>query len=275
MIKKKLFSGLCLAVSLFFLGPWHAGAQEKAAESATPGVDARALLNKAADFLSKAEQFSVTIRAGFDVVQGSGQKIEFGEIRKVTLRRPDRFRSDIERSDGEKGLAVFDGQDITIFNEKQKVFARASKPGDLDGAMTYLLKDLGMRLPLAMMYLSRLPLEIENRVRSVETVEQNTIMDVPCVHLAARTDDVDFQIWVPSEGDPLPRRIVITYRNDILAPQFWANLSEWNLSPNPSDAFFAFSPPKDVRQIPFLAQLNLSVPELAKTKPEIKKGGKK
>ncbi len=214
MTKKKLFSTLCFAVSLFLFATWQARAQEKAPESITSSQDARTLLNKTADFLSKAGQFSVTIRSGYDAIQSSGQKIEFGEIRKVTLKRPDRFRSDIERSDGEKGQVIFDGNEIIVFNEKDKVFAKASKPGDLDGAVTYLLNDLGMRLPLAMMYLSRLPLEIENRVRSVEIVEQSTIMDVPCIHLAARTDDVDFQIWVPEKGDPLPRRIVITYKND-------------------------------------------------------------
>ncbi|SPF45569.1 conserved exported hypothetical protein [Syntrophobacter sp. SbD1] len=273
MIRKKLFSGLCLVVTLFLLATCPARAQESSAESSNPGEDARALLNRTADFLSKAGQFSVTIRSGYDAVQASGQKIEFGEIRKVTLRRPDRFRSDIERSDGQKGLAIFDGKDIIIYNEKDKVYAKASSPGDLDGAVTYLLKDLGMRLPLAMMFVSRLPLEIENRVRSVETVEQTAIMDVPCVQLAARTDDVDFQIWVPSKGDPLPRRIVITYKHDKGQPQFRANLSDWNLSPNPSDQLFVFSPPEDARQIPFLAQIASSVPEPAKKKLQTKKGG--
>jgi hypothetical protein len=275
MIRKKLFSGLCLAVSLLLFATCPARAQESSLESSSSGEDARALLNKTADFLSKAGEFSVNIRAGYDAVQESGQKIEFGEIRKVILRRPDRFRSDIERSDGEKGLVIFDGKDITVFNEKYNVFAKASRPGDLDGAVTFLLKDLGMRLPLAMMYLSRLPSEIQSRVRSVEIVEQNTIMDVPCVQLAARTDDVDFQIWVPSKGDPLPRRIVITYKHEKGQPQFWANLSDWNLSPNLSDQLFTFAPPENARQIPFLAQIASSMPGPAKKKPQIKKGDNK
>jgi hypothetical protein len=224
------------------------------------------MLNKTADFLAKANQFGVTIRTGYDVVQTSGEKVEFGEIRKVSLRRPNQFRSDLERSDGEKGLVVFDGKDITVFNDKQKVYAMASKPGDLDGAVTYLLKDLGMRLPLAMMYLTRLPAEIENRVRSVETVELSSVMDVPCVHLAAQTDDVDFQIWIPAQGDPLPRRIVITYKHANEAPQFWADFSEWNLSPNFPNALFTFSPPEGARQIPFLAQLALAAPRRATAK---------
>jgi hypothetical protein len=275
MTATRLLGGLCLAVSFSLLGSCPAGAQEKAADSSPPAVDARAMLNKTADFLSKADQFSVTIRAEYDVVQTSGQKIEFGEIRKISLRRPDRFRSDFERSDGEKGLMVFDGKTITVFNDKQKVYAVASRPGDLDGAVIYLLKDLGMRLPLAMMYLSRLPAEIDNRVRSVKTVEQSTIMDPPCVHLAVQADDVDFQIWIPAQGDPLPRRIVITYKQAYEQPQFEADFSEWSLSPSFPNALFTFSPPEGAQQIPFLAQLELAGPRRTNAKSSKKGAGTK
>jgi hypothetical protein len=265
MTKRPLLAASCVAVSLLLLGPRPTTAQEAAVPS-PPGVDARAILKSTADFLSKAAQFSVTIRAGYDAVQTSGQKIEFGEIRKVILRRPNEFRSDVERSDGEKGLVVFDGKDITVFTDKQSVYAIASRPGDVDGAVTYLLKDLGMRLPLAMMYLSTLPAELDKRVRSVETVEQSSMMDVPCLHLAAQADDVDFQIWIPAQGDPLPRRIVITYKREKERPQFWADFSEWNLSPNVPDALFTFSPPEGARQIPFLAQLESAAPGDASTR---------
>jgi hypothetical protein len=274
MTGTRFLGRLCFAVSLSLLGSCPAGAQT-AADSPAPAVDARAMLNKTAEFLAKADQFSVTIRAEYDVVQTSGQKIEFGEVRKVSLRRPDQFRSDVERSDGEKGFMVFDGKNITVFNDKQKVYAVASRPGDLDGAVTYFLKDLGMRLPLAMMYLSRLPAEIDNRVRSVQTVEQSTIMDPPCVHLAAQADDVDFQIWIPAQGDPLPRRIVITYKQAYEQPQFEADFSEWSLSPSFPNALFTFSPPEGAQQIPFLAQLELAGPRRANAKSSKKGAGTK
>jgi hypothetical protein len=241
--------------------------------SGTPGSqpDAKALLMRAGDYLAGAKQFSVSIRAGYDVLQETGQKIEFGESRKLTLVRPDRIRVDVERSDGEKGLVLFDGQEITVFSPQDKVYARTPKPGDVDGAIIYLLADLKLRLPLAMMFVTRLPSELERRVRSVDLVEQDTTMDVPCMHLAARTDEVDFQIWVPSQGDPLPRRVVITYKNAPGEPQYWANLSDWNLSPNTPEGFFAFTPPDGVQRIAFLAQLEVAKPDVKK----VKKGGKK
>jgi hypothetical protein len=270
MALRKILIGLCWVLSLQLTIASTIVAQSEApAESAD--AEATNYLNKMADFLAKAEQFSVTLRIGYDVLQESGEKIEFGEIRKLVLRRPDRLRVDIEQSDGDKGLVIFNGKDITAYNEKDKVFASASGPGDLDGAVTYLVSELKLRLPLAMMFVSRLPSELERRVREVETVERSTIMDVPCVHLAARADDVDFQVWIPSDGQPLPRRVVITYKHEDGQPQFWADFFDWNLTPNPSESLFAFTPPEGVQKIPFLAQMETAKHSVEKEK----KGDKK
>ena len=271
MISRKLIMLLALMLSAFLCAVPAFAAQEPA--TGDPGSDAAAmaLLIRMGDFLSQAKQFSVSIRAGYDVLQETGQMIEFGELRKLTLVRPDRIRVDVERSDGEKVLVLFDGQEITVFSPEEKVFARAAKAGDVDHAFLYLLNDLQLRLPLAMMFVTNLPSELERRVRSVQFVEENTIMDVPCVHLSARTNAVDFQIWIPSQGDPLPRRIVITYRDEEGQPQYWANFSEWNLSPNPPEGFFAFTPPEGVQRIPFLSELEVAKPDVE----EVKKGGEK
>lgn len=44
--------------------------------------------------LAETKQFSVTMHMGYDVVQKSGQKIEFSEIRKTTINRPNHLRVD-------------------------------------------------------------------------------------------------------------------------------------------------------------------------------------
>ncbi len=245
-------------------------AQEPPSGAHDSRTGASALLMRMGDFLAQAKQFSVAIRSGYDVLQETGQKIEFGEFRRLTVVRPDHLRVDVERSDGEKALVLFDGQEITVASPEEEVFARAAKPGDVDQAILYLLKDLQLRLPLSMMWVTRLPSELERRVRSVELVEETTITVVPCAHLAARTDEVDFQVWIPSEGDPLPRRIVITYKNEPEQPQFWADFSEWNLSPNPPRDFFVFTPPEGARRIPFLAELEVAKPDV----DTAKNGGK-
>jgi hypothetical protein len=187
-------------------------------------LQAMPILKSMSEYLAHADRFSVTIRDGYDVVQESGQKIEFGEHRIVTISRPDRLRIEVERSDGQKDLVVFDGKDMTIANHN--IYATTSRQGTLDQAIKYAVDDLKIRMPLSLMLLSTLPSELDKLGVSADYVEKTTITDVPCDHLAVRTaGGVDFQVWVAQGSEPLPRRIVITYKDGKGQPQFWADLS--------------------------------------------------
>jgi hypothetical protein len=218
-------------------------------------AEASAILTRMAEFLGGAHGFSVTVRAGYDAVQRSGQKIEFGETRKVTLSRPDRLRVEGERSDGSKMLTVFTGKEIMLIDAASNVYATAPQPGDVDQTIVYFVRDLGMRLPLAVLLVSQLPAELKDRVRSVDYVEKTSILGSTTHHLAARTDTVDFQIWVADGDKPLPQRVVITYRMAKGEPQFWAEFSDWNLAPAIADSTFLAEPPSGAQKVAFAAQL--------------------
>jgi hypothetical protein len=228
-----------------------AAAQPAASESQ---ARAMAVLKRMAEYLAGAKQFSVDLRIGYDVVQDSGEKVEFGERRKVTVRRPDELRVELERSDGSKALLVFDGKDITAYKDTERVYAVTPKPGDIDTAVQYIIRDLDIRLPLALMVVSRFPAVLERRVESADYVERSVVTPVPTDHVAARTAEVDFQVWVAEGDKPLPQRVLITYKTAEGEPQFWADFSDWNLSPDVSKSLFAFTPPQGVQRIPFLVR---------------------
>jgi hypothetical protein len=166
---------------------------------------------------------------------------------------------------------VLVGKEITVYTAKKNVYATVSKPGTLDQAIKYAVDDLKVRVPLALMLLSTLPSELDKLVVSADYVETTTITDVPCDHVAARTSTgVDFQVWVAQGSEPLPRRVVITYKEETGQPQFWADLSNWNLAPKVSDALFTFAPPNGANRIQFLtAAGNAAAPATTK------KGGEK
>jgi hypothetical protein len=255
MNNKSLYLALPVLGLIIMIAP-APGAQEQNSTPSASEQRAMGILKNMSQYLAQAERFSVTIRDGYDAVQQSGQKVEYGEVRKVTVSRPDRLRIEIERSDGEKGLVVFNGKDLTVFTVEKNVYATVSKPGTLDQVIKYALEDLKIRVPLAMMLLSTLPDELDSLVVSADYVETTTITDVPCDHVAARTSrGVDFQVWVAQGSQPLPRRVVITYKEETGQPQFWADLSNWNLAPDVSDALFAFTPPDGADRIQFLAEL--------------------
>ena len=267
---KKRRGRLALLLAILAVPILSAQGQNPAASPAEP--EAMPILKKMSEYLAQAGRFSVNVRNGYDVVQESGQKIEFGEVRKLTVSRPDHLRIETERSDGEKGLVIFDGKQITIYLPNENVYASASKPGTIDETIQYAVSDLKVRVPLAMMLMSTLPSEIDRRVVSADYVEKTTITDVPCDHLAVRTGQgVDFQVWVAQGEQPLPRRIVITYISETGQPQFWADLSDWNLAPEISDALFAFTPPNGAERIQFLAEVRNIVTKASKNK----KGGPK
>ena len=157
---------------------------------------AQAILTRMAEFLGSAQSFSFNVRGDYDAVQQSGQKIEFGENRKVTLARPDRLRVEGERSDGAKTLVVFNGKEIMLIDSTSNVYATAPQPGGVDESIVYFVRDLGMQLPLAVLLVSQLPAELKERVRAVDYVEKTGIYGAPSHHLAGSTDTVDFQIWV-------------------------------------------------------------------------------
>jgi hypothetical protein len=221
--------------------------------AANPDIEekAMAVLQQMATFLSQAQRFSVTIDAGFDAVQESGQKIEFGETRQVVVRRPDHFRVDATKRDGAQSAVLFDGKDLTVSHVQEKVYATAAKPGSVDEALAYFVNDLGMRLPLAELLNSHLDKVLLEKVRVADYVEASSIAGVSCDHLAFRGDEADVQVWVAQGQQPLPRRLVITYKQADGRPQFWAQLSDWNLAPEVPDALFTFTPPKDAAQIAF------------------------
>ena len=108
---------------------------------------------KMANFLASTQTFSVNLRGGYDAVQASGQKIEFGEYRTITMSRPNRLRVEGERSDGTKTLVVLTGKEIVLVDLTSKVYATTPQPGPIDDSIVYFVRDLGMRLPLAALLL--------------------------------------------------------------------------------------------------------------------------
>ena len=112
-----------------------------------------------------------------------------------------------------------------------------------------------MRLPLAALFLSQFPDEIQRRTRSLDYVEKTEIEERPVHHLAGRTDTVDYQVWNPEGAQPLLLRVVLTYKNAEGQPQFRAEFHDWNLTPEVQDSQFAFTPPEGARKIAFLAQV--------------------
>jgi hypothetical protein len=244
---------LLAALAVALIGPAHAADPVPGAPAAAQDPAARALLLGMADFIARAPGLRVTMRSDYDAIQADGQRIAFGERRQVQVQRPDKFRVDVERSDGERGTVLFDGRWITAFKPAENVYARVEKPGSLDQALVYMVRDLRATLPLARMFTTGFASDLDKRATSVVLVEEGGLFDVPTDHLAVRSAEVDLQLWIARGPAPLPRRVVITYKNAPGQPQFRADLYDWKVVEKTDAAVFAFVPPAGAEQIAYLA----------------------
>lgn len=253
MNTKKRYLSICVTALCLVMAPCLVASQYFATGSAFAAdtdVEAEKLLFGMAKKMAETKQYSVTIHMGYDVVQESGQKIEFSEIRKTTVDRPNHIRSYVEQSDGDIGQFIFDGKTITLFSEFENVYAQTDLSGDLDAAIRYAVSKMGIRVPLARLFSTSFPAYVEKFNTGIDYVEYNELGATPTDHIAGQLKDVDYQVWIAE--DLLPRRIVMTYKNAPGQPQFWAEFSDWNLKPKISAKTFVFTPPKGAEKIPSL-----------------------
>src|SRR5260370_32013287 len=114
MNNKNLYLGLPVLTLMIIMVPLLAAQEPNATPSASE-QRAMTILKNMSEYLAHAERFSVTIRDGYDAVQQSGQKIEYGEIRKVTVNLPNEFRVEVVRNDREQRLLIFNSSALYIY----------------------------------------------------------------------------------------------------------------------------------------------------------------
>ena len=209
-----------------------------------------------ANYISGLEGYTVSVVSGYDVLQESGQKIQFLEARDIALSRPNRMRAEERQADGVGSLVLFDGSTVMVWHGDARVYAQADQPGSIDDTLVYFERDLGMRLPLAGLLTTRMPEELRRRVLAIDYVEWTEVLGEAAHHIAGRFANLDFQVWIAYDDRPLPLRIVLTYPDPGL-PQYWAQFSAWKENPRLRDSNFSFKLPADARQIPFAVQISM------------------
>jgi len=255
-----------LAIALAFgSGAEPAAAQEAAAtgaaeaapaaEAEEPLIDPAAVepVKRMVATLTGAERFSFTVDKSYDAIQFDGETIEFGGRQEQTIRRPDRVRVESWDRDGRHLQTFYDGKAVTVYDDRNKAFARAERTGDIDQLIDFLRDDVGLRMPLADLFASDLGKILVDNVIAARSIGVETIGEASYDHVALRSrEGVGLQLWIRQGKEAVPARMVITFERVRGRPQFRATFSDWDLSPRAPDRLFAFEPPKGTTSVPFL-----------------------
>jgi hypothetical protein len=245
---------LSIAAGLVALSCLALPAAAAETESAAPAVEPEALsiLQRAAQHLAGASHVRLRMRTLYDVVQDSGQKLQFGTWDEVTIRRPDRAAATFRRDDGRVRRLWYDGSKLTLYDTTENVYGQLPVPETLDEMLDFVEIEVGAPLPLADLFYSDLSHLAEAALEG-SYVGPSLVEEHECDHLAFRGEVVDWQMWVDRET-PVFRKVVITYKELPGTPQFGALFTEWDFSPQVSDADFAFKRPDGAELISTLAR---------------------
>jgi hypothetical protein len=227
-MRPKRFRIVVIAAALLLL-PVYSGAQQAspaegqasptAATSATPAApaaqaviepEAIAALKRSSEFLQTLKSFNIRVEASTDEVLDSGQKVQFGSFANISVVRPNRLRADVI-DDQKQRQFYYDGKTLTVYGKVVNYYASVSAPKTIKEMLAFAESKYGLEWPLADLLA---PESLAENVKSAFSVGQGRVGGVLCEHYAFRQDEVDWQIWIQTGNKPLPRKIVITSKNE-------------------------------------------------------------
>jgi hypothetical protein len=200
--------------------------------SATPPAarageaEAKALVKAMSDYLAAQKSLSFGFDANYEVVTKDQQKLLLASSGTVHLTRPDKLRA--TRSGGFANVeTVFDGKTLTLLGKGANVYTQADVPGTIDNLMDVLRDKLHRPVPGADLLLSDVYAELMADVVDVKDLGSGVIGGRECDHLAFRTKEVDWQIWIAQGKRPHPCRYVITSKQVDQGPQYSIQIRNW------------------------------------------------
>lgn len=240
------------ALRLAFAAVASLGITAIAAPSAdvTQAIDPRAneFLRRMSDYMTQAQFFSVSAEIWQDVRLGSGQQVQAGRTIELQVRRPNRFHTEVRSTHRNRSLN-YDGKFITLLDRNQSFYGSIPAPGTLDEALDAACDRFGITVPLEDIIVSDPYQSVMGKITSGVLIGPVTVLGVPCEHLAFSLSNVDWQIWIEDGARPVPRKIVITYKDEEGAPQYTAILSNWDFQTKLPDFVFKFDPPAGAKEI--------------------------
>jgi hypothetical protein len=223
-----------------------------AADTATSSIDPEAdqLLRVACANLSAAKAFTFKAEVWSDAVVG-GHKVATTKTVEAQVRRPDRVQMEVRSPKRSRGF-WYDGKSLTLLDRAHNLYGSVAVPDTIDKVLDAANDKYGIIFPLEDLLVNDPYASASAAIKGGAYFGKVTILGTPCQHIAFSTDKVDWQLWIQDGPNPLPRKLVITYKQEDTAPQFTAIFSDWKLKSSLPDKTFVFTPPKGSSKIEIL-----------------------
>jgi len=210
--------------------------------------DAEALLKAMTDYVAGQKSISASFDSDVEIVTPELEKIQFSSSGKLQLSRPDKLR--VTRTGGYTDVQlVYDGKMVSIYGNNAKAYVQADLPGTVDQLVDLMQARSGAAVPGMDLLLTHAFDELMSNVIQARHIGQGVVDGVECEHLAFRSDDTDWQVWIQSGATPAPRKYVITSKAVAGAPQYTLRIRDWKTDVVADADAFTFKPPAGVTKV--------------------------
>jgi hypothetical protein len=240
----------CLRTSLLLAGLLAAGGCATASR-APSNVDpaARAEVDRMRAALGGLVNFRMKVESVTDETLPSGRLVQVGRTTEIKVAKPDRLAVAVVRDSGQRWSAWLSGGKFVLLDEREKRFARIELPKGIDAALDELGDRYGLFLPLADFVSDLKRDDLLTRVQSGLYVGVDTVAGKECSHVLFRQPVADWQAWIETGEPALPRRILMTYKDEPGDPGYDATIVEWDTAPRFDEGTWSPQLPPDAREI--------------------------
>lgn len=212
-------------------------------------VDAKRLLRSMSDFLTTQKNFEFDYDATWEVVTTDAQKLGIATSGSVSVSRPNQIRASNVGGFADSNV-YFDGETLAFYEGVDGLFAQVSKKGSIEDLVEDLRSNYGRSLPAADLIVEN-PYEILMQdVTDVKDLGSGYIAGQECDHLAFRTPEVDWQIWISQSEQPYPCRYVITSHGLEQGPQYQVDVRNWQSGNEGTGKEYSFAAPEGATELP-------------------------
>jgi hypothetical protein len=230
--------------------------------------DATDIMKRMSAYLASQKSFSFDFNSSIEVVTREAQKIQFDSSGDASVARPNMFRA--HRVGGYTDIElVDDGKTVTLLGKHINKYAQVDAPGNIDKTIDDLRGKFNAELPGADLILADPYAAMIEDVFDAKHIGLGVIDGVECEHLAFRTTDTDWEIWVRTGNAPLPCKLVITSKGTGQAPQYTIQLRNFKTDVAFAPDTFSFRPPSGAEKVEFA-----KLPHLDEVPQAVVMGGK-
>jgi hypothetical protein len=218
------------------------------APAPTPGIDPTAMKTLVAmgAQMKTVKAFDMTAQVSLDEAVDD-IKITSTSTTHYVSTEPHHFFIE-EMSEWKDRQYIYDGSTFTLVLPRQKYYATVAAPPTITELNDMLFDKYKIEIPLSDMFTWVARGAPTSKIERAIYVGRAIVDGVDTDQFIYRNATMDMQLWITRDGKPMPRKVVLTERNNPAKPSYSAVLT-WNLSPPASDDKYSFKPPADFNRI--------------------------